>query len=97
MKALGTHPHILKLHGYSELEGSRSVLLLEYCANGDLSHWLLAHPKCLSADEVSSGIVESARSFGELESQLESKPLWRPKAAYRQSVKATRAGGKSAN
>ncbi|KAH7699129.1 Protein T13C2.6 a [Aphelenchoides avenae] len=51
MKALGTHPHILKLHGYSVLEGSRSVLVLEYCANADLSRWLLTHPKCLSAKQ----------------------------------------------
>ncbi|KAH7695935.1 Protein F09A5.2, partial [Aphelenchoides avenae] len=51
MKALGTHPHILILHGYSMLDRNRSVLVLEYCANGDLSRWLLAHPKCLSAEE----------------------------------------------
>ena len=60
MKELGVHPHIVNLVGYVPLESP--LIVMEYCANGDLLNYLRTH---LSAYKVS---VESVRLFGQRES-----------------------------
>ncbi|KAH7709321.1 Protein F09A5.2, partial [Aphelenchoides avenae] len=34
--------------GHTTLSGDRLALVLEYCAGGDLSNWLLTHAHCIN-------------------------------------------------
>ncbi|KAH7693452.1 Protein F09A5.2, partial [Aphelenchoides avenae] len=56
MKTLGVHPHILVIIGHITLECGRKALVLEYCASGDLSKWLISHAKCINAIAVQNEV-----------------------------------------
>ncbi|KAH7711021.1 Protein F09A5.2 [Aphelenchoides avenae] len=55
MKDIGVHPHVVNLVGYVPLESP--LIVMEYCANGDLMNYLRSH---LSAHKES---VESADEY----------------------------------
>jgi serine/threonine protein kinase len=46
MKTLGSHPHVLQMVGFVGSE-SKPLLLLEYCADGDLLSLLRKHRECI--------------------------------------------------
>lgn len=53
MRALGVHPHILGLIGYADVS-SGPVLIMEYCAGGDLLRYLRSEAKLVNISLLSN-------------------------------------------
>ena len=47
MKTLGSHSHVLQMVGYLRTN-EKTLLLLEYCADGDLLTLLREHRECVT-------------------------------------------------
>ncbi|KAH7699313.1 Protein F09A5.2, partial [Aphelenchoides avenae] len=58
MKTLGSHPHVLQMVGYLRTD-EKTLLLLEYCADGDLLTLLREHRECVTLPTDTSCLKES--------------------------------------